>query len=370
MAAAAARRDRRSRGVGDKAAAAWRHRFWRRIGAVAAAGAAAIVATLVVAAPSAALAEDTGGFYAGKTLKLIVGMPPGGGVDAYARLVQRHLPAHLQGAPSIIVQNVPGAGSLKSVVYLKSLPDDGTTLGTFSSGILTEAITAPERVKIDFRHYAWLGNVSEDVRVCYLWHATGIRTWADLARHGEIMMAASAGGAAGNIDSAVLRDLLGVKLKLIEGYPGSAAKRLAVEKGEVDGDCGGWTSIPEDWLRDAKINVVVRLSATLLPGMDPAVPFAGDLLKNKRDRAVFDFVLAPEKLGRLFMTSGRVPPARVAVLRRAFDTMLADPAFLSDAERLRLTVTPTRGEEVEGAIAALYATPADLVAKATAIAGR
>ena len=316
-----------------------------------------------------AAAEDPVSFFAGKTLKIIVGLPPGGGADAYARLVQRHLPRHLPGAPAIVVENVPGAGSLKSVLYLDSLPADGTALGTFSSGLLTEAIASPQRVKVDFRHYGWIGNVSADVRVCYLWHTTGVRDWQDLAARKQLVFAASARGTAGNVDTSMLRELFHLPVKEVQGYPGSAAKRLAVEKGEVDGDCGGWTAIPADWLGDRKISIVTRLSPTLLPGMDEKIPFAGDLLKNPSDRAVFDFLMGPEQIGRPFMVSGRVPEPRLAALRRAFDATVADPAFLSDAEKLHLSVTPLDGAKVARDIAALYATPADLVARAKAIAG-
>ena len=318
---------------------------------------------------SVARAEDTASFFAGKTLTIVVGLPPGGAADAYARLVQRHLAAHLPGSPSIVVQNVPGAGGMKSVEYLETLPDDGTAMATFSSGLLTEAITSPGRIKTDFRRQNWIGNVSEDTRICYVWHTTGVRTWQDFLARPQVVFAASAPGTAGFVDAAMLRELFGVHLKQVNGYRGSAEMRLAVEKGEVDGSCGGWTATPQDWLRDAKINVVVRLSPTLLPGMDKSIPFAGNLLKDQREGAIFNFLMAPEKLGRLFMATGHVPAERVAALRRAFDAMAADPAFLSDAAKLRLTVTPMTGGAVARDIAALYATPADLVARAKAIAG-
>jgi len=324
---------------------------------------------LLVAFAGPVAAQDAASFYSGKTLRIIVGLPPGGAADAYARLVQRHLPAHLPGAPPIIVENVPGAGSAKSVAYMETLPPDGTAIVTFSSGLLTEAITAPDRVKIDFPKEGWIGNVSEDARICYVWHATGMRDWRDLLARREVVFSASAPGTAGYVDAAMLRELFGAHLKQINGYPGSAEMRLAVEKGEVDGSCGGWTAMPEDWLRGAKVNVVVRLSPTLLPGMDKSVPFAGDLVKNARERAIFNFLMAPEKLGRPFMVSGRVPTERLAVLRQAFTATVADPAFVRDAEKLRLTVTPMSGEEVARDVAALYSTPADLVAKAKTIAG-
>jgi tripartite-type tricarboxylate transporter receptor subunit TctC len=329
-----------------------------------------IAAAAAVAAVSLpAHAQDAQTFYAGKTIKLIVGLPPGGGADAYARLVQRHLARHIPGMPTIVAQNMPGAGSLRSVMALGSGPDDGTVMAHFSSGLLTEAITAPDKVKIDFRTQAWIGNVSEDVRVCYLRSAIGVRTWADMMARDQVVFGGSAAGNAGNVDTMVLRNLLGVKVKLVSGYAGSAAKRMAVESGEIDGDCGGWTSVPPHWLSDHKINVMIRLSPTLVAGMDKAVPFGGELVKNADERRVYDFLTAPERLGRLFVMSGKTPPDRVAVLRKAFDAMVADPAFLGEAQKLKLIVTPMTGDQVTRDVATLYATPPDLVAKAKAITG-
>jgi tripartite-type tricarboxylate transporter receptor subunit TctC len=334
---------------------------------LATAAAVALLALGVQAGPSNA--QEALSFYAGKTIKLIVGLPPGGGADSYARLVQRHLGRHIAGSPSILIQNMPGAGSLRSVMALNAAPEDGTVMAHFSSALLSEAITAPERVRLDFRNYAWLGNVSEDVRVCYLRSASGIRNWSDmLARH-EVVFGATAQGNAGNVDTALLRNLFGVKVKQVSGYAGSAEKRLAVEKGEIDGDCGGWTSVPDDWLRDRRINVMIRLSPTLVPGMDRDVPFGGDLVRDADERKIYDFLTAPERLGRLFMVSGAVPVERVAVLRAAFNAMVIDPAFLAEAEQLRLLVTPMAAAEVVQHVGELYATPADLVMRAKAIAG-
>ena len=167
----------------------------------------------------------------------------------------------------------------------------------------------------------------------------------------------------------MLRNLFGVRLKQVQGYAGSADKRLALEKGEIDGDCGGWTSIPEDWLRNGKINVLLRLSPTLVAGMDRDVPFGGDLLDNARDRKIYDFLTAPQRLGRLFMVPAQVPAERVAALRVAFDAMVADAGFLAEAQRSGLTVTPMTGSAVDREIAELYATPAGVLARARTIAG-
>jgi len=324
-----------------------------------------------VSSPSTA-AEQPHAFYAGKHITIVVGLPPGGGADAYARLVQHYLPRHIEGAPTVVVQNMPGAGSLKSVTYLNTTaPADGTVIATFSSALIEEALTAPERVKVDFRGYKWIGNVSEDVRVCYVWGASGVKNWQDMiGRQKALFMGATAPGTAGNADTAMLQHLFGVKIRQVQGYAGSADKRLAVERHEIDGDCGGWTAVPDDWLRDKKINVVVRLSPTLVAGMDKNVPFGGDLVKNERDRKLYDFLIAPERLGRLFMVSDKVPAVRVAILRAAFDAMIADPAFRAEAQRLKLLVAPMTGDEVARRIAELYATPADIRASAKAILGQ
>src|SRR5947208_2086759 len=163
--------------------------LWIRImlAVIQAAAGAALALFAVLATAGAAPAQDARGFYAGKTLKIIVGLPPGGGADAYARLVQRHLGRHLPGAPTVVTQNMPGAGSLRSVMALNASPDDGTVLAHFSSALLTESLLAPERVKLDFRNYGWIGNVSEDVRVCYVRSATGVRTWQDMLARKEVI---------------------------------------------------------------------------------------------------------------------------------------------------------------------------------------
>jgi len=155
----------------------------------------------------------------------------------------------------------------------------------------------------------------------------------------------------------------------VQGYAGSADKRLAIERGEIDGDCGGWTSVPEDWLRDNRINVTIRLSPTLVPGMSKDIAWGGDHTTTQNDRLVYDFLVAPERLGRLFMVSGKVPADRVAALRQAFDAMVADPEFLADAEKMRLLVTPMTGDVVTRHVTELYATPPALVARAKAITG-
>jgi len=167
----------------------------------------------------------------------------------------------------------------------------------------------------------------------------------------------------------MLRNLFGLDVQIVNGYAGSAAKRLAFERGEIDGDCGGVTTLPPDWLPAGKIAVIMRSSPALSPGLDPAVPFGGALLRSDTDRRVYDFLVTPQRLGRLFITSGKTPPARVAALRDAFDRTMIDPLFLTDAGKMNLSVVPTSGGEVERNIATLYATPRDILARARTVVG-
>lgn len=324
-----------------------------------------------ILAVGTAHADDVAAFYKGKIFRLLVGFSSGGGYDVYARLLGRFLPRYIPGAPSVIVENMPGAGSLKAANYLDTAgPVDGTVMTTFNTGLITESLTDPKRVPVDFRQMTWIGNASEDVRVCYAWGATGIRNWEDLLARDNVNFGATTPGTAGYIESSLLRDLFGVKLKQVQGYAGSNDKRLAVERGELDGDCGGFTSLPADWMRNHKINIFVRLSQTPLPGLDMGIPYAGDLLKNPRDRQIFDFLIAPEKLGRLYVMSARAPADRVAAMRAAFDATVADPDFLKEAARMMLLITPMTGDEVAKRVAELYATPTETVVRAKALMGK
>ena len=282
--------------------------------------------------------------------------------------VQRHIEQHLPGKPSIVVQNMPGAGSLRAVQSLAASPDDGTVILTFSSSLVTESILAPERVKADFRTFSFLGNVAEDSRVCFVRAAVGFKNWPEFAQREGVVFGGTAAGTSGNLDVAMLRNLLGVKLKLVQGCAGSADKRLALEKGEIDGDCAGATSIPDGWVKDGKVSVVIKHSASALPGIGQDVPFAGALLNDAGDRRVYDFLVTPQRLGRLFLVSAKVPAERLAILRKAFDAAMADPSFRAEAAKLGLVVSPTPGAAVDKSIAALHVTPPEIIARARSIA--
>ena len=317
-----------------------------------------------------ALAQDVAGFYRGKTVRLVVGFSSGGGYDVYARLLARHLGRFIPGNPNVIVQNMPGAASLNAVKFLSAgAPTDGTLFNTFNPGLITQSLTTPEKIGVNFLDYAWIGNTSEDFRVCYTWNGTGIKTWQDFLAAPKINFGNTGVGTSAYIDNRILSELFGIQLNMVKGYPGSADKRIAIERGELDGDCGSWTSMPFDWLQEGKITVQVRYSRTLVPGMPPTAPYARDLLSDPKKQQTFDLLTASAVIGRPYIAPRAVPADRVAALQSAFDAAVKDPQFLADADKQRLIVTPMTGAEVEKYIAGLYKTPPDVVAAAKAISG-
>jgi tripartite-type tricarboxylate transporter receptor subunit TctC len=197
-----------------------------------------------------ASAQGAGDFYKGKTVRLVVGFSPGGGYDAYTRLLARHYGRYIPGKPDIIVNNMPGASSLKSVQYLDAgAPKDGTVLTAFNPGLIVQSMTAPDKFPIRLTNYAWIGSISEDIRVCYMWGATGVKTWDDMLKRDKVVFGETGTGSSAYVNERILKDVFGVKVQQVLGYPGSAEKRLAIERGELDGDCGSFSSIPPDWVR-------------------------------------------------------------------------------------------------------------------------
>jgi tripartite-type tricarboxylate transporter receptor subunit TctC len=331
---------------------------------------APLAAALLIGPMSqAAFSLDDKPLFDDRPIKMIVGMPAGGGVDVYGRLVQRHIVNFLAGSPSIVVQNMPGAGSLRSVMATLNSSPDEVVINTFSSSLIMQAISEPERIKVDFRRFSFIGNVAEDLRVCFVRSALGLKTMAEIVKSpNPISFGATAPGTSGNLDAEILQKFFGVKLRPVRGYSGAPEKRLAMERGEIDGDCAGITSIPDEWLKADKINMFVRMSPTRLPTVQSSAQFAGDLLANPVDRQVFDLLVAPQQLGRLFMTPDRITPDRLAALRKAFDQMVVDKKFLEEAKTMGLLVTPMPGSEVNRRVEELYRASPDVLQKARDVA--
>jgi tripartite-type tricarboxylate transporter receptor subunit TctC len=294
----------------------------------------------------------------------VVGYSVGGGYDQYARALARHLGSHIPGNPSVLVQNMPGAASLTSVRYLDaSAARDGTVVTTFDPGLITESIASPEVFRLRFSDYQWIGSMLRDVRICYAWGATGIRTWNDMMRRKEFLIGTTAKGSNAYVNGAILRKVFNAPVRQIAGYPGSNEQRLAIERGELEGNCGSWSAMPQDWIVHGKINPLVRFSAKRPADMPESVPFIGDLATTQEQRDLLAVLNASAELGRPFIVNKAVPPERVNALRAAFQAALNDADFRAEAQAQSLPLDPVPGEEAAAIISKIYAAPPELARK-------
>ena len=302
----------------------------------------------------AARADD---FYRGKTVNIIVGYSAGGGYDQYARTLARHMPRHIAGQPTIVVQNLPGAASLLAVRHIESsAPRDGTAIAMFDPGLITAHLGPDGTPKLDLTQFRWIGAMLRDVRVCYAWGATGVRTWEDLVRRKEFLIGATARGANAYVNGVILRRVMDAPVRQIAGYPGSNEQRMAVERGELEGNCASWSALPPEWMVGQKVNVFARFSTKRPSDMPENIPYIGDLTKDEVKKELIAVLNAPGELGRPFVLAKQVPDERVTMLRAAFDAMLRDPAFLDEMKRQTLPLDPVSGEEAEDMVGQIYAT--------------
>ena len=323
-------------------------------------------AVAVVASCGSALAQTPADFYKGKNVNIVVGFTPGGGYDQYARVFARHFDKHIPGRPNVVVQNFPGAGSLAAARRVDNgLAEDGTNIVTFNYGLITESLTSPEKTaNINFSQMRWLGSITRDFRVCYMWHETGMKTWEDVAKRSEVVFGTTGPGTSVYINGAMMRNVFGLKIKQILGYPGSAETRIALERGELQGDCNSWSSIHEDWIRDKKIHPFVLFTPSRSADMPVDIPYIGNFVKNEEQKAIVEILTAAGDLGKPYVMSLKVPMDRIRALRAAFDATMKDPDFLLEAAKQKLPVTPVAGEEAETILKRIYSFPPDLVAKA------
>jgi tripartite-type tricarboxylate transporter receptor subunit TctC len=327
--------------------------------------AAALFASALVAAPPAVRAED---FYKGKRITIIVGNSVGGGFDTYGRAVAKHLGNHIPGNPTVIVQNMPGAGSLVAVRALNATqPKDGTVIVAFNSGLIPQAIVQPSTVNVDFRKYAWVGVASPLFGVCFGYGPKGVASWDDLLKSKTFILGATGKGTISYVNGAILRAVFGAPVKQVLGFPGTAEQQLAIERGELDGDCSDYSSIPEEWLAAKKAHPFVRFTRAKSPDMPDTIPFVGDFARTDEQKDLLALLTAASDLGRPFLMSGDVPADRVAIIRRGFEATMKDPAFLGDAKRLQLVVHPVSGEEAAQIFAKIATVPPAIVEKAQQI---
>jgi len=319
---------------------------------------------------AAAQAQSVESFYRGRTVTIVVGYSVGGGYDAQARVLARHMGKHIPGNPSVTVQNMPGAGSLRAANYLyNAAPKDGATLGVFARGMAMEPLIGSSSANFDSRRFAWIGSGTDEVSVCATWHASKVKTWADgLAI--PFTVAGEGSGSDPDIFSIMLRNVFGARMRLVSGYPGGADMTLAIERGEVDGRCGWtWSSVKlqrPDWVADRKLNVLIQLALQPSPELR-GVPLIVDLATTARQRQIVDLVLSRQAMGRPLVAPPGTPDDRKEALRRAFDATMADPDFVAEATARGLEVNPVKGADLDKLLDQLYATPPAILAEVKAI---
>ncbi|MGE3247683.1 MAG: Bug family tripartite tricarboxylate transporter substrate binding protein, partial [Beijerinckiaceae bacterium] len=305
----------------------------------------------------------------GKTIRLVVGFGPGGGYDSYARLLGRHFGQFLPGKPRVVVENMPGAGSFTAVRWLDGpAPKDGTAIVAFNPGLITQSILDPKKMRnVNFANYAWLGNLTRDQRVCYVWAAKGIKTFEAFRNGPPRVFGVPAPGVASWVNIKTMEGLLGLKTKIIAGYKGSADIRIAIERGELDGDCGAWTSIPQEWTDGKKIVPLLKFSEKLPEDAPKDVTYARDLLKSDDDRAVLDVLAGAAEIGRPYIASLKVPEATVAALRKAFDAAANSAGIKADSQKARLPLDPMTAVQVLAELKKIYGASPQAVARAKAM---
>ena len=320
-----------------------------------------LAASLSGAARAAEPQAPAEGAFRGKTVTIYVGGTAGGGIDVGARMMSRYMGKYLPGHPTMIVQNMPGAGGVRLLEYLATVaPKDGTVMGAFASGPLLDPILSSRKVNYKMTDFAAVGAIEKDVSFCTTWHASPVKTFEDTTKR-ETTVAGTGAASTTDIYPVVLNAVLGSKFRVITGYMGTQETIMAVERGETDGRCGwGWASLKSakpDWLRDKKLNFIVQLGLSKNREAQD-VPLAIDLAKSEDDKQVLRVLFAPLMMTRPYFAAPGTAAERVSELRKAFMAALSDQGAVDELIKTvgeRPDSTP--GEEMQKLLADIYNSP-------------
>ena len=325
------------------------------------------VAAAILALTAVAGAAGVDDFYKGpgRNISLIIGYSVGGGYDAYARLLARFLGKHVPGEPSIIPQQMTGAGSLRAANYIYTVaPKDGSVFGTFSRSMGISPLI--DKAEFDSRKFTWLGSVTDDDTICVSWNTSPIKNWDDFVGKPS-KFGGEGAGADPDIWTLLYKNVFGAKVQLVSGYPGTNDTVLAMERGEVDGLCGiSWSTIKTqhpDWLTSHSVNLIVQAALKKEPQI-AAVPLASDLATNPEQRQILKLLLASQAMARPFAAPPDIPADRKAALLAAFDATMKDADFLAEAQKNNFDVRPVSAATIDTMLAEVYATPKDVLSKA------
>jgi tripartite-type tricarboxylate transporter receptor subunit TctC len=330
----------------------------------------AAAAVLAVIPVTSGWAQSPAEFYKGKTIDLFVGYSAGGGYDVYARSIARFMGKHIPGNPSIVVKNMPGAGSLALANHLyNAAPKDGTAFGTIARGAAFDPLFGNEAAKFEAVKFNWIGSANNEVSVCVAWHTSGIKTIEELKTK-ELVVGGTGPSADTDQFPRIVNGVLGTKFKIVTGYPGGNDVSLAMERGEVQGRCGwSWSSVittRRDWLDKKLINVLVQLSTDKHEDL-PDVPSILELASTPEQKQILGLVFARQALGRPYLAPPGIPADRVAALRKAFMDTMKDKEFLAEAAKAKLEIGPISGEAVQKIVEDGYKTDPETVKKTAAM---
>jgi tripartite-type tricarboxylate transporter receptor subunit TctC len=323
---------------------------------------------LLVALLAALPADAQSKFYEGKTVRIVVGFSAGGGYDTYSRAIGRHLGRHIPGKPTVIVENMPGAGSLIAAnhVYKIARPD-GLTIGNFAGGLVLAQALGQPGIEFDARKFAWIGTPSREVSVCALTKASGItsiESW--MTAKAPVKLGGTGPGATTDDVPRILAATLGLPIHVVRGYKGTAEIRLAAESGEIAGGCWQWESVKSTWrqgLDSGDVAVLLQVSTKPLPDL-PKVATAMTLAKTDEARQLITAgILIPTEIGRIYALPPGTPADRVQMLRAAFTETMRDAEFLSDAKRSKLETDAMNGEDLTRVVHELFKLDPAIAAK-------
>jgi len=309
-------------------------------------------------------------FYTGKTVTLLIGFGSGGGNDIWARMVARHMGRHLPGNPTIVPQNLPGAGGLLVANQLYNVsPKDGTVIALINRGIPMEPLLGGAGTQFDPLKFNWLGSPDRDTAICTSRKDSGVTSMQELFQK-ELVMGATGSGADSAVYPEFMSLLLGMKFRVVKGYKGSNEVRLAMERGEVQGICGSNDSVMNsDIARSGKLAVLFQARLEPDPRMKD-VPLGSASARTAEERQILELFFMRATLGRPFVAPPGVPAERVATLRKAFADTMADKAFVEEANKQSFTVEPMTGEELTIQVDRAFKMPADIIKKTTDVLGR
>jgi tripartite-type tricarboxylate transporter receptor subunit TctC len=337
---------------------------------------ALMISRVAFAAALFALSTGSSGaqqeMFAGKTITIYVGYTAGGSYDLYGRLAARHLGAFLPGHPNLVVQNMPGAGSLKAANYLYEVaPRDGSALGVVVESAALEQALANPAAQYDAAKLTYVGRIATSNNVFMMWHSAKVQSLDD-AKLATALLASTGPGSIAETIPRLTNALVGTRFKLISGYPASTEAMLAMERGEVDGASSSWAAVKvgkQEWLRDKKIKIILQTTPQRIPEL-PDTPSLGELGTSAADKQLFALYASGSAIGRSLLAPPGIAAERVAALRAGFDAMVKDAEFIADVRKLDVELDPLGGTAVAQLVEKTLSVPAAVRERAVSAFGR